>query len=138
MQIQRGTEFGEQLYLMRVLHVDDDEFIGELVRMSLVELGGFEVLQCTDGQSAISAVETFRPQVLLLDFNMPGMTGAEVLSAIREKAEFQDTPALFLTAICSDKLTEELAGLKVSKVITKPVDFIKLPEMVKEACKTRS
>lgn len=118
---------------MRVLHVDDDEFIRELVKMSLVEFGGYEVLECSDGPSAIGAAEVFRPQVLLLDFNMPGMTGVEVLSEIRNTAEFRDIPALFLTAMEPDSVREKLGDLKVSGVIPKPVDFLKLPELVREA-----
>ena len=56
---------------MRVLHLDDDRDILEITRLSFEIMGGFEVLQCTSGKEAIEKAEAFRPDVLLLDVQMP-------------------------------------------------------------------
>ena len=118
---------------MRILHAEDDEFIRELVNLSLVEIGGFELLQCSDGPSAIAAVEAYDPDLLLLDYNMPGMTGAETLLKMRRKAGFETTPSIFLTALDDDGMKNCLLKLGALKVIPKPVDFMELPSLIEKA-----
>jgi two-component system cell cycle response regulator DivK len=79
----------------RVLIADDDATVLALVRMAL-ENFGIECHQATDGASAIEAARRLSPQAAVLDVNMPGMDGYEVLSAIR--AEKMSTRVLLLTA----------------------------------------
>ncbi len=118
---------------MRILHVDDDASIRELVYLSLVEIAGFEVLQFSDGPSAIQQVNEFQPDVLLLDYSMPGMTGAETLIEIRNQAGFATIPSIFLTALDNDEMMIRLLELGVLQVIPKPVNFMELPSLIEGA-----
>ncbi|MBS1858643.1 MAG: response regulator [Acidobacteria bacterium] len=79
----------------RVVIADDDSTVLTLVRMTL-ENFGMQCEQAVDGRSAIEAVRKFQPHAVVLDVNMPGMDGYEVLAAIR--GENMNTRVLLLTA----------------------------------------
>lgn len=71
----------------RVLIVDDDTLMRELLK-ALVREEGFTVVgEAKDGQSAIAQVDSSRPDLVCLDVNMPGMSGLDVLKAIRTRHE---------------------------------------------------
>jgi CheY-like chemotaxis protein len=67
---------------VRVLIADDVPEVLQLLRDSLAECG-YEVMTSTTGVEAIEAVSAFRPDVILLDMKMPGLSGLKVLDAIR-------------------------------------------------------
>ena len=67
---------------VRVLVVDDNPDVADTTAMVL-RLGGFAVRVCYDGVEALDEAGGFRPQVCLLDFNMPGMDGCEVAGRLR-------------------------------------------------------
>src|SRR5688572_20607992 len=105
---------------MRVLIADDDEYFrGILQRM--LEAKGFEVVVCTNGADVLAS-EVLRnlPQLLLLDWVMPEMTGIEVINRLRATPHLSYTYVILLTAkYDSDDL---LAGLRagVNDYIIKP------------------
>lgn len=117
--------------LRKILHVEDDPDIREIAKMALVDFGGFELLQCENGEVALAQAESFAPDVLLLDMMMPGMTGIETLAALREIEAFRNTPAIFMTA--KDVATEYEEVLKQEAVgtIQKPFDPIALPDQIR-------
>jgi len=117
--------------LNRILHVEDDEDILMIARLALADLGGFEVLQCSSGAEALEKAQAFAPDLLLLDFMMPGMNGMQTLQALREKPEFADTPAIFMTAKAMELVEQELAGLGVVGKISKPFDPVALPDEIR-------
>jgi CheY-like chemotaxis protein/HPt (histidine-containing phosphotransfer) domain-containing protein len=80
---------------IRVLVADDDSTVLALVRTALVNFG-MECLLAADGPKALDAARNWRPQVAILDVNMPGMDGYEVLSAMR--AENLPVRVMLLTA----------------------------------------
>ena len=68
--------------MSRVLVVDDEPYIREVLRDFLTRVGD-EVATAETGAAALEAVPTFRPDVILLDMVMPGLSGAEVFEALR-------------------------------------------------------
>lgn len=77
-----------------VLIVDDDQGLRELIRINL-EHEGYQVVQARNGQEGTAAVREHRPDLVLLDINMPVMDGVEACAKIRD---FSQVPILMLTA----------------------------------------
>jgi two-component system OmpR family response regulator len=102
---------------IRALVVDDEPSLAELVSMGTRMLG-WEVRVAHDGPSAVAAARSYSPDVLVLDWMLPGFEGTEVLRKIRT---FQpDVPALFLTA--KDAVEDRIEGLSLGgdDYVTKP------------------
>ena len=78
----------------KIIIVDDDETMNELVRVNL-QPRGYEMISVTNGRRAIEIVRENNPDLVILDVMMPEMDGFEVCKALRE---FTDVPVLFLTA----------------------------------------
>lgn len=83
--------------MARILIADDDLDIRELVEFKLTSLG-HEVTAVSDGQAALAACRGRRPDLAVLDVMMPGVTGLEVVAAIRAEPGLADLPVILLTA----------------------------------------
>jgi two-component system OmpR family response regulator len=99
------------------LVVDDEESIRDVAGTSL-ELAGFEVRTAADGYAALRAIDDFAPHLVLLDVNMPGVDGFEVVRRIR--AAGHATPVVFLTA--RDGVEDAVSGFGAGgdDYVTKP------------------
>ena len=70
-----------------------EDIVGEL------KDAGYEVIEAINGEDALMAIDTFTPDIVLCDINMPRMTGLEVLERVRaSETEISDVPFIFLTA----------------------------------------
>lgn len=107
----------------RVLIADDDPLLSRLVRAILERSGSYEVMEVNQALSVLPTAKRFKPDVLLLDINMPGKDGGEIAHDIRSDPFFQDTQILFLSSLVS----REQAGQKEmvsggNRFLSKPVD----------------
>jgi two-component system OmpR family response regulator len=107
----------------RILVVEDEANIADLVAMAL-RYQGFEVETVSDGQGAIGAVDTFRPQLIILDVMLPDMDGFEVTKRLRGRGH--EAPIIFLTA--RDASADKLRGLTMGgdDYMTKPFSLEEL------------
>lgn len=119
--------------MLKLLYVDDEPDILELVKMSLELNGVFEVTNCTSGEDAINRVRNLIPDILLLDVVMPGLSGPETLNKLREIRGLGDLPVIFLTAHVSGESRAELLGLGAKDVLTKPFDPMTLGAQINKA-----
>jgi len=103
-----------------ILHVEDDVSLQNLVRAALEHLGGYEVRTAADGREALRVVRERLPALLLLDLDLPGMSGIEVLRALRASEGLREAPAIFLTAVVDPNVLAELRALDVQEVLQKP------------------
>ncbi len=104
----------------RVLVVDDEpEFAAMLV--GYLQGKGFEVLGAGGGEEALRRIAEFRPQVVLLDIAMPGLSGVETLRRI--KALPQETCVVMVSAIEDVETARRTLALGASDYVQKPVDF---------------
>jgi DNA-binding response OmpR family regulator len=108
---------------VRVLVVDDDQDVRDVI-LSALEREHFELRQAADGRSAVDLAQTFEPDVILLDLNLPGLSGIDVCQRVRT---FSDAYILMLTA--SDDLSDKLVGLSAGAddYVTKPCS---MPEVI--------
>ena len=114
----------------RVLVVDDEENIGFLVETAL-RLDGISTERSVDGRSALRAVESFRPDVIVLDVMMPELDGFEVVRRLRDGGS--KTPVIFLTA--RDGVADRVRGLTQGgdDYMVKPFDIGELAARVRVA-----
>lgn len=103
----------------RVLLVEDEPHIVEALSF-LLEREGWEVTSIDDGAQALAQAARLEPDVIILDFMLPGRSGIEVLRDLRAQAGTIHTPVLMLTAKgqAKDRAAAEEAG--VSLFMTKP------------------
>jgi len=110
----------------RILYVEDDQDIQDVVRFALETLGGMTVELASSGHEALDKVKAFRPDLILLDVMMPGMDGPSTLEALRGLPECAKTPVVFITAKAQGRELERLAAMDVAGVLTKPFDPVQL------------
>lgn len=91
----------------RVLIVDDDKHISELLKLYF-EKDGFEVVSCYTGDAVMPMVRAVKPDVIILDLMLPGMSGFDIMRQLRRES---DVPVLMLTAR-SDTL-DKIIGLEL-------------------------
>jgi CheY-like chemotaxis protein len=99
------------------LIVDDESHVRTFVRLLLKELGIEECWEAPDGATALELVTRHQPQLLLLDYNMPQMTGLEVLAKLREA--HSDIPVVFISAQSSLGVVNEAARLGAAGYVLK-------------------
>lgn len=113
---------------VRVVVVDDHQDAAEMLAAAL-EIEGYEVRSCGDGASALTVIAEFRPQLVLLDVNMPGMDGSELTKRLREL--YGDE--IVLIAISGYDPGDERVGRTFEQVdhyFRKPVDLVALQKIV--------
>ncbi len=114
--------------LRRVMCVEDDPDIRMILEFSLTALGAYEVCLCSSGQSALAQAPGFKPDLMLLDVMMPGLTGPQTLAALRTRQDMKKVPVVFLTAKAMPDEIAELMRHGAAGVIIKPFDPVKLPQ----------
>ena len=84
--------------LKRILQIDDDEDILAVGQAALQGYGGFEVRTAQTGKEALEMAGSFAPQLILLDWMMPGMDGRAILHALQAAPGLAHVPVVYLTA----------------------------------------
>ncbi len=112
-----------------VLIIDDEIHIRRLIAQML-ELAGYQVIEATSGAEALRLIEETRPDVITCDISMPGMSGFEVLEAIKSQPATAEIPVIMLTAIGQEKDTARATALGADDYITKPFGTTQLIETI--------
>ena len=106
--------------MKRVLVVDDESSIRRLLNVALTGRG-FEVLEAQDGLQALGAVAAEKPDLVVLDVMMPGMTGHQVHDKLRQDPATKELPILFLSAAGTfEEQYHEIAADPYSDYLPKP------------------
>ena len=114
--------------LTRICYVEDDEDIQRIVRMSLEKIGKMTVEIVGDPLKAIERMNAFQPQLVMLDWMMPGLDGPALFRKMRETAETKALPVVFITAKASERELNELRTMGAIGTISKPFSpLIKRP-----------
>lgn len=105
------------MYMNNVILVVDDEPKIVKLAQDYLERSGYKVLSANDGQTALAIARTDRPDLIVLDLNLPGMDGLDVCRALRRES---DVPIIMLTARVDE--TDRLIGLELGAddYISKP------------------
>jgi CheY-like chemotaxis protein/HPt (histidine-containing phosphotransfer) domain-containing protein len=117
---------------IRVLHVDDEPDIREVVEFSLGLDPDFTVQGCNSGREALAVAAKWRPDIILLDVMMPGLDGPATLAQLRQNAETAHFPVVFMTARTRARETDRFRSLGAVGVIPKPFDPMTLAASLRE------
>jgi CheY-like chemotaxis protein len=117
--------------LQRICYVEDDEDIQRIVRMSLERVGKMTVEVVGDPTTAIERMIAFKPELVMLDWMMPGMDGPTLFRKMRERPETRDLPVVFITAKAAPRELEQLRALGAVGTISKPFSPKDLPEQLR-------
>jgi two-component system, chemotaxis family, chemotaxis protein CheY len=112
----------------RFLVVDDFSTMRRIVRNLLKELGYVTVEEAEDGAAALQRLRADRFDFVISDWNMPNMTGLELLKAIRADGTLKSTPVLMITAEARKENIIEAAQAGASGYIVKPFTAATLDE----------
>jgi len=104
--------------MAKIAIVEDDVAISQMYRLKF-EAEGFQVQSAENGKLGLELLETFRPDVVLLDLMMPEMNGDEVLAAIRQTDWGKDMKVIILTNMGEQEAPEILKSLNVTAFIVK-------------------
>jgi CheY-like chemotaxis protein len=114
-----------------ILIVDDDPSIVHLLKEDL-EMEGYRVLEGFDGQMALQMARTSRPHLIILDVNMPLISGLKALEYLRESEETRLIPILFLTGEASGRVAPRLTPEPRVAHVKKPIDLEDLNSLVRQ------
>jgi two-component system chemotaxis response regulator CheY len=105
---------------MRILVVDDFSTMRRIIKNILRQLGYNNIVEADDGTSAWEILNKDKIDFIVSDWNMPQMTGIELLRKVRSSEEFADMPFLMVTAEAQQENIIEAVQAKVSNYIVKP------------------
>lgn len=104
--------------MIKIAIIEDDPVISQMYRMKF-EADGFDVKLADNGKRGVALVEDFRPDMILLDLQMPEMTGDEVLEKIRKEVWGKDIPVIILTNLGAEEAPKSLKNLGIHSYIVK-------------------
>ena len=106
-----------------ILVVDDNQYMRKMVRTLLVNCGVKDIFEASDGIAALDAIRTVAPDVVILDWEMPLLSGPELVRIVRSPGVFPmpDVPIIMLTAHGERWRVVEAVKLGVNEYLTKPV-----------------
>jgi CheY-like chemotaxis protein len=106
-----------------VLVVDDNQYMRKMIRNLLVNCGIKDIYEAPDGIAALDSIRTVAPDVVILDWEMPLLSGPELVRIVRSPGVFPipDVPIIMLTGHCERWRVVEAVRLGVNEYLTKPV-----------------
>ncbi len=115
----------------KILIVDDEPNIVIPLEF-LMEQNDYDVKVAVTGEEAIEIIESFNPDLILLDIMLPGMDGYEVCQKVRRNPKLPETKIIFLSALARDIDIAKGMGLSADGFITKPFSISDVVESVKK------
>ena len=120
--------------MQRVMVVDDARDAAESLAL-LFETLGFETCTAYDGQEAVDAVQTFRPDVIVLDIEMPVLDGFAAARAIRKLPDPSRPVLIALTALAAADVEQRTLAAGFDFYLSKPADLDRLISLMGKAIK---
>jgi DNA-binding response OmpR family regulator len=114
-----------------ILVIEDEEHIRTILKYNL-ELDGFEVFLAEDGMTGLKLAREKKPDLVLLDWMMPGLDGLQVLSELKHDETTKDIPVFMLTAKSMMAEVGRALYEGADDYITKPFDVIELGQILKD------
>ena len=117
---------------MRILVVDDFATMRRIIKNLLGELGFDNLDEADDGKTALPIMQTGEVDFLVTDWNMPGMTGLDLVKAVRADPKLKHTPILMVTAEAKKSQIVEAAQAGINGYVVKPFTAGTLNEKIEK------
>ena len=117
---------------MKILIVDDFSTMRRIIKNLLRDLGFTNTAEADDGVTALPMLENGNFDFLVTDWNMPGMTGIDLLKAVRANDRLKDMPILMVTAEAKREQIVEAAQAGVNGYVVKPFTAAVLKEKIEK------
>ncbi|MBI2119694.1 MAG: response regulator [Elusimicrobia bacterium] len=122
---------------MNILVVDDENQITSLFQDYLELCGAYKVSTASSGQEALGEIKKRKPDLIILDQVMPGLSGVEVVDELKKNSNTRHIPIIIFSA--SESATdEEKKDLGILDFLPKPIDFTKLNQILEEVKNTKN
>lgn len=112
--------------LKKILYVEDQKDIQVIAEYALTQISHYNLKLCSSGDEALTVIEAYNPDFIVLDVMMPGIDGPETLTQIRKMDAFKNTPVIFMTAKVLPNEIADLIAYGALDVISKPFDPVTL------------
>ena len=122
-QLAVAAQVHKQLGSLKVLVVDDENTMRKVTRSLLQAIGVKNIHEANNGLNGLDAICTLAPDIVILDWQMPSLTGAEFVRRVRSPGSFPipDVPIIMLTAFGERSRVVEAIKLGVNEFLLKPV-----------------
>ena len=117
-----------------ILVIEDNKLNMKLVK-ELISIGKYRMLEANDAESGIQQIREQRPDLVLMDIQLPGMDGLSATKIIKEDPALKDIPIIGLTSYAMQGDKEKALAAGCTGYITKPIDTRKFLETVSEYLK---
>ena len=117
--------------MAKILVIDDEDALTEVLRHCL-GAEGYEVVVCGDSTRAEAVARAERPDLALIDYQMPRKTGVELLSDLRAREETRLLPVLFISGTDAVRFANQIPPEPRVRFLLKPMDLAVLLTMVRE------
>ena len=107
----------------KVLIIDDERFIRDMIKLVLRAVSRFDIAEADDGDTGLVQTDEFRPDVVLCDITMPRMGGLQYVAMLRKHpdARLRSTPVIILTGHAEEATVQDAVRLQVNGFLVKPV-----------------
>ena len=112
-----------------ILLIEDEGSMGQVTQL-LLESCGYEVTVAADGAQGLRLTRAIKPNLIICDVNMPGMSGLEVLHSLRHSDTTRQIPVIFLSGFISEEQTALARQLGVSIFLGKPCSFEEMKQAI--------
>jgi len=115
----------------RILVVEDNDLNMKLIR-AVLTYGGYEILEARDGEAALRVASGERPDLVLMDVQLPRMSGLEVTRRLRAETSTSSVPVIAMTAYALRGDKEKIIEAGCDGYVSKPIDTRALPGVIAE------
>src|SRR3974390_2630514 len=104
--------------MKKILIIEDDQIVANIYRNKFA-VEGFQVEIASDGATGLETLQSFRPDAVVLDLMLPGMTGVEVMKKVRALPEFQKLPIIVFSNTYLTNMVQEACKAGATKCLSK-------------------
>lgn len=119
-----------------ILVIEDNEINRKLVR-DVLKFRGFEVVEAGTGEEGLASAKARKPDLVLMDIQLPGIDGVTALRYLRADPETRDIPVIALTASALPEERDQILAAGFDGYETKPIRVLRLAELVREGLALR-
>lgn len=116
-----------------IVVVEDEPAITDLIAHILTE-ADIDVITCNTGHKGLATIFDVKPNMIILDIMLPGISGWEIYDQVREDVELKDTPVLVLSVTSKEAFEqrETFRGSEIDAFMSKPFEMVTLKRVVRE------